>query len=128
MRQRNHPAALTQAAERKRQRLPSPSGDEQPMLRLACQSSGRFKSCGWTYRRRASVSGQMDEQEQIDQETRRLIDELLTRLGALMEDTSTTALLHDSCGGSLQERVNLLGVEIARMKSIRAAAEALLND
>lgn len=69
----------------------------------------------------------MDERKQINQETRRLIDELLTRLGALMEDTSTKALLHDSCGGSLQERVNLLGVEIARLKSIRAAAEALLN-
>ena len=69
----------------------------------------------------------MDEQEQIDHETPRLIAELLTRLGALMEDTSTTALLHDTCGGSLQERVNFLEVEIARMKSICAAAEALLN-
>ena len=69
----------------------------------------------------------MDEREQIDQETCRLIYELLTRLGALMEDTSTTALLHDSCGGSLQERLNLLEVEIARMTSLCAAAEALLN-
>ena len=76
---------------------------------------------------RASVSGLMDDREQIDQETSRLINELLTRLGALMEDASTTALLQDYCGGSLQERVNLLKVEIARMEAMCAAAEALLN-
>ena len=97
------------------------------MLRFACQSSGRFQKLRVDLSARASVNSHMDEREQIDQETSRLINELLTRLGALMEDTSTTALLHDSCGGSLQVRVNLLEVEIDRMKSICSAAKALLN-
>ena len=43
MRQRDYPAVLTQAAEPKGQRLPSPSADKQPMLRSACQSSRRFQ-------------------------------------------------------------------------------------
>lgn len=76
---------------------------------------------------RESVSGHMDEPNQIDPETDCLINELLARLGILMEDASTTALLRDSCGGSLAERVGVLEVEINRMKSVCAAARALLN-
>lgn len=69
----------------------------------------------------------MDEPDQIDGETRRLINELLTRVGTLMEDVSTSALLRDSCGGSLVERVMFLEMEITRMKLITNAAKALLN-
>ncbi len=76
---------------------------------------------------RKSVSGRMDKPNQIDAETACLINELLARLGILMEDASTSALLRDSCGGSLAERVGVLEVEINRMKSICAAAMALLN-
>ena len=74
-----------------------------------------------------SVSGHMDKPDQIEPETARLINELLTRLGILMEDASTPALLSGFRGGSLAERVRVVEVEIARMKSICAAAKALLN-
>lgn len=76
---------------------------------------------------RESVSVHMNEPNQIDPETARLINDLLTRLGMMMEDASTTALLRDSCGGSLQARVTGLEVEIARMKPISEAAKALLS-
>ena len=76
---------------------------------------------------RESVSGHMDEPNQIDPETARLINELLARLGILMEDAGTSALLRDSCGGSLAERVRLLAVEITRMQEISDAARMLLN-
>ena len=74
-----------------------------------------------------SVSGHMDEPDQIDAETTRLISELLTRVGMMMEDASTVALLRDSCGGNVLTRVTVLDEEIARMKSISEAAKALLN-
>ena len=76
---------------------------------------------------RQSVSGHMDKRDQIDGETTRLINELLTRVGLLMEDASTSALLRDSCGGSLAERIRILEVAIARMKLIGDAAKALLK-
>jgi hypothetical protein len=44
-----------------------------------------------------------------------------------MEDVSSSALLRDSCGGSLEERVRLLGVEIMQMELIVGAAKALLK-
>lgn len=69
----------------------------------------------------------MGETDQIDEETARMITDLLTRVGTLMEDVSTSALLRDSCGGSLEERVRILEVEITRMKLIVGAAKALLN-
>lgn len=69
----------------------------------------------------------MDERDQIDPETARLINELLTRVGMFMEDASTLSLLRDSCGGSVTERVNTLEDAITNMASICAAAKALLN-
>jgi hypothetical protein len=69
----------------------------------------------------------MDESSEMDPATARLINELLTRLGMLMEDASSQALLSDSCGGSLGKRVSILEVDIARMKSISKAAKALLS-
>jgi len=74
---------------------------------------------------RQSVNGHMDEPATIDAETARLINELITRLGMLMEDASTAALLQESRGGSLSERVKILQLEITRMKSIAEAARAL---
>ena len=69
----------------------------------------------------------MDEPNQIDPESARLINELLAHLGMLMEEASIPALLSDSCDGSLAGRVRTLEVDITRMKSICAAAKALLN-
>ena len=69
----------------------------------------------------------MDRVGPIDPETVRLINELLTRVGVLMEDASTLALSRESCGGSLVERVRILEVEITRMKLIADAAKALLK-
>ena len=101
------------------------------MLRSARQSSQRFQGASKLrvdLSPRQSVSGHMDEPDQINPGTALLINELLTRLGILMEDASTLALLRNSCGGRLAERVRLLDVEITRMKSIFDAARALLND
>jgi len=69
----------------------------------------------------------MFKPEQIDPETTRLVNELLTRLGMLMEDASTPALLSVSCSGSLADRVRVVDVAVARMKSICDAAKALLH-
>lgn len=69
----------------------------------------------------------MNERDQIDPAAAPLINELLTRLGMLMEDASTTALLRDSCGGSVAERVRTLEDAVTKMESICAAAKALLN-
>ena len=69
----------------------------------------------------------MDEPSQIDRETARLINELLTRVGTLMEDASSSALLRNSYGGSLVERVKFLETEITRMKLIIGAVKALLS-
>lgn len=80
------------------------------------------------FRKRQSVSGHMDEPEQIDAETARLINELLTRVGMLMEDASTPALLSDACNGSLAERVRVLDVAVGRLKTILDATKALMDD
>jgi len=78
------------------------------------------------FQKRQSVSGGMDEPEQIDAETARLINELLTRVGMLMEDASTPALLSDACNGSLAERVTVLDVAVGRSKTLLDAAKALM--
>ena len=69
----------------------------------------------------------MDEPNQIDPESARLINELLAHLGMLMEEASIPALLSDSCDGSLAGRVKMLDFEITRMKSICAAATVILS-
>ena len=77
--------------------------------------------------RRGSVSGDMDERNQIEPKTARLINGLLNSLGMLMEDASSLALLRDSCGGSVAQRLRMLEDAITKMGSICAAAKALLN-
>ena len=74
-----------------------------------------------------SVSGQVCQPDQIDPETVRLINELLTHLGMSLEDTSATALLKDSCGGSLSRRVKMIEAETTRMQFVCSAATALLK-
>ena len=74
-----------------------------------------------------SVIEHMDESTKIDPGTARLINELLARLGVMMEDASPTALLSGSCEGRLSARVRLLDLEIGRMQAISAAARTLLN-
>jgi len=69
----------------------------------------------------------MDESKEIDPATARLINELLTRLGMMMEDASPIAVLRDACEGRLAERVRFLDLEITRMQAISAAATNLLN-
>ncbi len=69
----------------------------------------------------------VDDLDDIEAENIRLINELLTRAGMLMEDASTLALLSDSCEGNLAERILLLELQVTRMKSICDGAKALLN-
>ncbi len=69
----------------------------------------------------------VDDLDDIEAEKIRLINELLTRAGMLMEDASTLALLSDTCEGNLAERILLLELQVTRMKSICDGAKALLK-
>ncbi|MEJ7776910.1 MAG: hypothetical protein WKF52_05920 [Sphingomicrobium sp.] len=64
---------------------------------------------------------------ETDPETEELINRLLTRVGILMEDASTCALITAPCAGGVAERVNRVGQNVERMPSICAAAKALLD-
>lgn len=62
-----------------------------------------------------------------DPETKRLIGELLTRVGMIMEDALVTALLRNSRAGSLRNRIGELENSAASIASIVKAARALLD-
>ena len=66
----------------------------------------------------------MNDSDRIDPETARLINELLTRLGMLMEDASVVALV----SGNSAERIRFLDVQTTRMRSLCVAAKALLSN
>lgn len=57
----------------------------------------------------------------------RLIGELLTRTGMIMEDASVTALQRKSLAGSLHNRIGELEKSAAAIASIVRAARALLD-
>ncbi len=69
----------------------------------------------------------MTNKRRGDPETRRLIEELLTRAGMIMEDASVTALLHKSLTGSLPNRIGELENSAASITAIVRAARALLD-
>ena len=74
-----------------------------------------------------SVTELMDKKRRADPETMRLIEELLTRAGMIMEDASVNALLRDALAGSLTDRVDALEKSAASITAIMKAARAFLN-
>ena len=66
--------------------------------------------------------------DETDRDAERLINELLTRVGIIMEDVSPTALLQDSFAGDLPARIKAVMSATKRMTALIAAAEVLLDD
>ncbi len=69
----------------------------------------------------------MGKKRRADPETTRLIDELLTRAGMIMEGASVTALLRDSLGASSRNRIDELENSAASIAAIVRAARALVD-
>ncbi len=69
----------------------------------------------------------MTKKRRGDPETRRLIDELLTQAGMIMEDASVAALVRNSVAGRLHNRIGELEKSAAAVASILGAARALLD-
>lgn len=76
----------------------------------------------------SGVSGVMTNPDEIDLDTEELISRLLTRVGMLMEDASTYALICAPCTGGIADRVDRIGKELDRMASLCTATKALLDD
>ena len=66
--------------------------------------------------------------DETDRDAERLINELLTRVGMIMEDASPTALLDDSYAGDLPARIGAVLSATKQMTALITAAEILLND
>lgn len=74
-----------------------------------------------------SVSGGVEQSDDIERGAERLINELLTRVGMIMEDVSLTALLRDSYAGDLPARIAALLTATKQITVLISAAEALLH-
>ena len=62
----------------------------------------------------------------MDDDTRRLVFELCTRAGMIMEDASATALLTAELDdAALQTLIDTLGAELGRASALIAAAKSL---
>ncbi len=66
--------------------------------------------------------------DETDRDAERLINELLTRVGMIMEDVSPTALLDDSYAGDLPARIEAVLNATKQMTALITAAEVLLDD
>lgn len=73
------------------------------------------------------VSGDVAKSHDIDPETEELVNRLLTRVGMMMEDACTCALVKTPRNGSMVERVNRVSKDVERMASLCVAAKALLG-
>lgn len=60
-------------------------------------------------------------------DTERLIDELLTRVGMIMEDATITALVRSSEDGDVRRRVSCLEHSASSITSLVNAARALFT-
>jgi ribosomal protein L12E/L44/L45/RPP1/RPP2 len=60
-------------------------------------------------------------------DTERLINELLTRVGMIMEDTTVTALVRSSKGGDVRRRIKSLERSASSITSLVNAAKALTD-
>jgi hypothetical protein len=64
---------------------------------------------------------------EIDDETRILIEQLCTRAGMLMEDTSAEALVRSLSMGDLRTKIEQIEYAVCNMGRLINAAKALLN-
>lgn len=122
--------ALTQAAGPSIRAADSPDGDEPPMLRSDAQSSRIFafdSKLRVDLRPTTSVIARMTEERVPDAETARLIEELLTRVGMIMEDASVIALVRDAVEGGLDQRIEQLERSAASIHLLVGAAKALFG-
>ena len=60
-------------------------------------------------------------------ETGRLINELLTRAGMIMEDATVTALVQSSEGGDVRKRIECLERSASSIGSLVKAAKAIYD-
>ena len=98
------------------------------MLRSRAQSS-RLSWHGGKLRvdLRASKSGtgHMTKQDPLDPDSERLINELLTRIGIIMEDASVIALISDGTPKNLGKRIAALEHEAVAISALVRAAKTL---
>lgn len=66
--------------------------------------------------------------DETDRDAGRLINELLTRVGIIMEDVSLTALFNDAYAGDLRARIGAVPSATKQMTALIIAAEVLLED
>ncbi len=66
--------------------------------------------------------------DETDRDAERLINELLTRVGIIMEDVSPTALLNDSYAGDLRARIRAVLRATKQIAALITAAEVLLDN
>jgi hypothetical protein len=66
--------------------------------------------------------------DETDRDAERLINELLTRVGMIMEDVGPTALLDDPYAGDLPARIGAVLTATKQMIALITAAQVLLND
>ena len=69
----------------------------------------------------------MAEIYDLDEETRLLVEELCTRVGMLMEDTSVQALVRAASLDDLHSKVERSRFAVRRMDRLLSAADALLH-
>ena len=64
---------------------------------------------------------------ELPADTGRLIDELLTRVGMIMEDATITALVRSSEAGDVRRRIECLERSASSITSLVNAAKALID-
>ena len=70
----------------------------------------------------------MEQPDETDRGVESLINELLTRVGIIMEDVSPIAILKDSHDGELAARIGAVLSATEQITALITAAEALLKD
>jgi hypothetical protein len=66
--------------------------------------------------------------QDIDEDTRALVEQLCTRAGTLMEDTSVEALVRAASLDDLYSKIVRSKSAVGRMERLLRAADALLQD
>ena len=85
------------------------------------------ESCVWTCGTDLSALCVMAETEDIDEDTRALVEQLCTRAGILMEDTSVQALIRAASLDDLHSKVVRSKSAVGGMDRLLNAAYALLQ-
>jgi hypothetical protein len=92
------------------------------------QSKSRLaESCVWTCGTNMSALPGMAEIYDLGEETKVLVEQLCTRVGMLMEDTSVQTLIRAGSIDELQLKVERSRVAVRHMDRLLGAADALLR-